>query len=944
MRALQKTFAEEFERVLVESDTSVGRLSRLSGISRRTLENWLYGNTLRPRYVDQILHVARALQLHAVDTDRLLLSAGHPTLTRLRQKKQLKADILLEWQLPPDTQKGQKNSALQHAQQLLRQMPWNEEVQREVMELLALNGLRSEALKQYEICKQALGNELGVEPSAETLALYERIRRTAHYSRDNIPAIVTPLIGREQELEVLSGLLADPDVRLVTITGLGGMGKTRLALDAAWQHTKGQFKDGVTFVQLAAVNTADLLIPAIAQALHLPLRAAGDKASRIELLDYLEPKQLFLVLDNCEHLLEGLTLAAEILEAAPQVQILATSREQLLLRGEHVFSLQGLVYDADQADHAAALLFSAAAKRVNANFEINSGNARYVNQLCHMVDGMPLALELAATWLTMMPVASVIRELEESLDFLTADLQNAPPRHRSLRAVFESTWKRLQPETRRIFATLSVFQGSFSRGAAQEIAGANPALLRQLTAHSLLQYDQETDRYQLHEMMRQFAAERLSENPEAAQEISRRYFAYFNDLARRGGEAMTGGDQQVWMARLELEYNNIRQAVDWAVNNDIEAAAQLVVSQHIFWRTTGRYQEGAQQYERIMPHEDFLSADIHPWVLAGYAQMINSLGSRRRAIALMAQAMPLFFDQEDEAGTGFIYLLWSYLARRMSEDINISIQIAEAGLRSMQVSGTDSFYASLLLDSLTDSLTRSGRFAEAGERVRQGYQSCLQRDDLMTTNYFLSQMTMLASMQGEYEKAQRFAEEHLTTSRRMGMIQDELIALESLGTIACTTGDFDLAETYTEDGIALAREVKYPLYEAGLCFNMGYILMVKGVDLAALPFLSEALSLYQTTEDKIGIAYCISMLAELMAHFHRVDTAPVRWLASAMTWMEAAGHMLDPDEAARQASVQAKIEARLGEEVFERAWAVGAEMSLEEVLEEILLALPQETN
>jgi hypothetical protein len=425
MRTLQKTFAEEFERILVESDTSVGRLSRLSGISRRTLENWLYGNTLRPRYVDQILHVARALQLHAVDTDRLLLSAGHPTLTQLRQKKQLKADILLEWQLPPDTQKGQKKSALQHAQQLLRQMPWNEEVQREVMELLALNGRRSEALKQFEICKQALSNELGVEPSTETLALYERIRRTAHFSRDNIPAIVTPLIGREQELEVLSGLLADPGVRLVTITGLGGMGKTRLALDAAWQHTQGQFKDGVTFVELAAVNTADLLIPAIADALHLPLRAAGVEAARKELFDYLKAKQLLLVLDNCEHLLEGMTLAAEILEAAPQVNILATSREQLLLRAEHVFPLSGLPYN-DRHDHPAAQLFQGTARRIEPKFSITESNSAHVNRLCRLVDGLPLALELAAGEADRTAVATLVDEIERSLDVLASRLRDMP--------------------------------------------------------------------------------------------------------------------------------------------------------------------------------------------------------------------------------------------------------------------------------------------------------------------------------------------------------------------------------------------------------------------------------------------------------------------------------------------------------------------------------------
>jgi predicted ATPase len=519
MRAVQKTFAEEFDRVLVESDTSVRRLARLSDISRRTLENWLYGYTLRPRYIDQILQVARALKLPAVKTDRLLLSAGYPTLTRLKQKNQLSPDILLEWQLPPDTQKGQRNSALHHAQQLLQQMPWNEEAHCEVMELLALNGRRSEALKQFKICEQVLQDELGVEPSPETLALYERIRRTTHFSRDNIPAITTPLIGREEEMESLSGLLANPNVRLVTITGLGGIGKTRLALEIAWQQTKGQFSDGVTFVQMAELLSTELMVPAIAQALHLPLSDSNKKLARQQLLDYLKAKNAMLVLDNCEHLLDGMAIVAEIISAAPQVQILATSRDRLRLLAEHLFPLQGLPYEETHTSHPAAQLVQSTAQRINPHFKISDLNAPSVNKICRMVDGMPLALELAASWLDTTPVATVVAQVEKSLDYLAADLHDIPPRHRSLRGLMESIWIHLEPQSRQVFAALSVFRGSFSADAALDVAKTTPKILDDLVQHSLLKHEPEQDRYHLHEMLRQFAHEKLSKNAKLEQAV-----------------------------------------------------------------------------------------------------------------------------------------------------------------------------------------------------------------------------------------------------------------------------------------------------------------------------------------------------------------------------------------------------------------------------------------
>jgi predicted ATPase len=948
MRAGQKTFAEEFERVLVESDTSVRRLARLTGISRRTMENWLYRHSTGPRYVEPVLEIARVLQLPAVDTDRLLLSAGHPSLTRLRQKKQLQPDILLEWQLPPDTQKGQKHSALDHAQQLLRQMPWNEEAHREVMELLALNGRRSEALKQFEICKQTLRDELGVDPSAETLALYERIKRTAHFSKDNIPAIVTPLIGREAELEKLLKMLADPDVRLVTITGLGGTGKTRLALDIAWRHTQGQFSDGVTFVQLAALDSADLLVPAIARALHLPLQAADEEAAREELLDFLKPKQLLLVLDNCEHLLDGMTLVADILMAAPRVQILATSRERLRLRAEYVFPLPGLPYD-DRPIHPAAELFQGTVQRIEPEFSITELNSPDINRLCRLVDGIPLALELAAGALDQTSVTALADEIEQSLDTLFSDFRDVPARHRSLRAVLESTWARLQPQTRQVFAALSVFRGSFSPDAALKVASAAPELLEQLMAHSLLEFDREADRYRLHEMLRQFAAEKLTGNPELEQAADQRHFVYYNDLGQRGGEAMRGGDQVQWSARLELEENNIRQAIDWAVNNDIESVTRLVVSLHTYWYRKGRYLEGAQQYERLMPYQEQLSPDLRPWLVAVYAKMILMLGRTQESVALTSKALPLFWQGGDDAGAAYVYTNLSSIALLIGENIASPVQLAEAGLQHALAPGADSHYASLLLITLGEALAHSGRHDEAGAWMEQGLQLCKQRNDQWTANLTQTLMTILAIMQGQYAEAHRLAEQCLNMSRQLGMLRTEIMTLNSLGLIAYAEGDLDLAQHYFADDLTLTREANWPYTVGVLASNMSDVLMAKGAYSEALVFLREATSIAQDFGGQHFLGECIERLALWAWRANawidnKFGLKPVRWLACATAVIERSGHDREPYYQPRFNAFKKEMEANLGEEAFAQAWAAGVKMSVEEALDEILPILAQETS
>ena len=837
---------------------------------------------------------------------------------------------------------GNYRRALLHAQQLLQLMPWREEAHRRVMRLLALGDQRNTALKQYETCKQVLWDELGVEPSAETQALYERIRRSAHYSHDNIPATATPLIGRERELEMLSRHLASPDVRLVTITGLGGMGKTRLALDLAWLHTQGQFGDGVTFISLKALESARRLVPAVAQALHLPLKAADEIMARNELLEYLQNKQMLLIFDNCEHLLPELGIIADILQAAPQIHILTTSRERLRLRGEQVFVLQGVAHEEDEINHAAARLFENAAQRVIPDFEVDESNAIPINRLCRMVGGMPLALELAAAWLDTLPAASIVAEVEKNLDFLRTDHSSTAQRHRSLYALLDATWKKLGAETGQVFAALSVFRGSFSQDAAEVVAGAKPQLLNRLIAHSLLDFDREEDRYELHEMLRQFAAGKLATAAKFEETVRRQHFEYYNDLAQRGGAALRGGDQALWLARLEMEQNNIRQALDWGRYNDIEAAARLAVALHIFWFTRGLNQEAIEQCERMMEQKECLSAEVYPWLLAIYAEALILSGQLDDAVLSANEALLLFLEQNDLVGLTFIYALLTTTARRTSDDLEVSIQLGETGLQFAPTAGPDSYYTSLLFETLCDSLTRSGRFDEAEAYAKEGYKLCIQRGDQMCANYLLDQMSFLAIMQNQLAEARRYAEKCLNSSRQFKMLVSEHLAIEKLIIIAVTEGNFDLAEEYVMDRLELSRNANLPYYLAGSLLYMGHIQIDQGRYPEALPYLLESAFLFQKIEDRFFTAAVLSLLAKWVWHEEKDFTNAARWLACALT---AQGHQMNtPISDAYWASFKADLEAGMGEESFAKAWAEGQKLSVDEAMLEISLALAEEAN
>jgi len=481
-------------------------------------------------------------------------------------------------------------SALPYARRWLALDQLNESAHRAIMRILAGMGDRTGAIRQYEACAKTLKDELGISPQSETEELYQGIlsgdifgrqkktdeaRQTAPRPVSRLPQMPTPFIGRRPEVEQVKLLINDPNHRVITMIGPGGTGKTRLSIQAA-SEMDDKFSDGVFFTPLASVQTAEAVLPAIAKAIDFSFYQEEESRQK-QLLDYLREKQLLLVLDNFEHVTEAASLVNDILVNAANIKLVVTSRTRLNVRGEQLYTVTGMrtpvIDDASSWDDpeeqakpfSGVQLFLDCARRVHANFSLTKVNLVPVLEICNLVQGMPLALELSAAWLELLSPQEIVEEIRRSLDFLETDQTGVPERQRSIRAVFESSWKLLSEGERDIFLKLCVFVGSFSRGAAQEISGASLKTLLGLANKSWLQHT-EDGRFQLHELMRQYGEERLREDETAWRAAKNSHADFFVDYVAKQAIKLTGSEQLAGLEAMELEFeSNIKSAFDWLV-------------------------------------------------------------------------------------------------------------------------------------------------------------------------------------------------------------------------------------------------------------------------------------------------------------------------------------------------------------------------------------------
>lgn len=492
-----------------------------------------------------------------------------------------------------------------------------------------------------------------------------------------LPRPSTPFVGRTEEVAEIIRLLDDPDCRLLTLVGPGGIGKTRLALEVAQIFTsqplrlrdKGRgekiqgekavrrvarFADGAYFVPLQALTSPDSLVSTIADAVGYQFYPGGDPKQ--QLLQYFRDKTLLLLLDNFEHLIEGAELLSEILKAAPDVQMLVTSRERLNLIEEWVFDVRELKYPASEAEtdiegYDAVQLFVQQARRAHVGFTLTSLQKPAVIRICRLVGGMPLGIELAAARTRALPCAGIAEEIARSLDILETPARNIEPRHRNIRAAFEPMWDRLTDEQRSVFKKLSVFRGGFTREAAERIAGASVQTLSALVDRSLARLD-ENGRYDLHELLRQYGDDKLHEQSEDYAAARDAHLTFYAAFAAVQGETMRGAGMNEAIDAAHIEYNNLLTAWNWACEHPqyYEILWDFTFCLSWFLYQAFRHHEVSNVFEPALTRlKQAEKASPLTGVLLAFQAGILFLAAYHEEAALpLAQAIPSLDQYDDE--------------------------------------------------------------------------------------------------------------------------------------------------------------------------------------------------------------------------------------------------------------------------------------------------------
>jgi predicted ATPase/transcriptional regulator with XRE-family HTH domain len=430
-----------------------------------------------------------------------------------------------------------------------------------------------------------------------SIPLESLLKTTSGRTTCNLPSPTNPLVGRKHELAEIVGLITNSECRLLTIVGLGGVGKTRLALQVAHDLSDANsspFSDGLCFVPLASVISTQNIPKAIAGAIGFDI--SGPLSPENQLLNYLNNRTMLLVLDNVEHLLDGVEFFSKILERAPRVKLLVTSRERLNLSCEWVFDLHGLPVppsdmDKELENYSAARLFLDRVQQAKTRFSLRREDRPVVGQICRMLDGIPLGIELAAAWVRTLPLCEIAAEITNDLDFLTSSARDIPERHRSLRVVFDHSWNRLSSAERRTLHHLSTFKGGFTRQAAEEVTEFHISVLNSLIDKSLLRRS-ESARYELHELVRVYAATRLADKPEEEAAAQQYHGMFFLSMVRDAMPDLQSIRQKEALGRLSVEMANIRLAWAWAVAQDrIDLLREAAWSLWYFFDLRSYYRE-----------------------------------------------------------------------------------------------------------------------------------------------------------------------------------------------------------------------------------------------------------------------------------------------------------------------------------------------------------------
>ena len=675
----------------------------------------------------------------------------------------------------------------------------------------------------------------------------------------SLPPQLTSFVGRTDDLVEIATLLTEPACRLLTLVGPGGIGKTRLAIQAA-AEAQSHFEDGVCFVALQPVSSTDFLVSALADALHLTFY--GQESPRSQLFHYLRSKELLLVLDNFEYLFDDVALLTEILEAAPRIKLLVTSRETLNVHEEWVRAVAAMqVPDNEQTldlgDYDAAQLFVERARQARGDF-VAERERPHVIRICRLVEGLPLAIELAAAWIRTLSCAQIAEEIQRSTGFLATSLRNVPERHRDMYAVFEPSWDRLIPPQREVFVRLSVFRGGFGREAAEQVAGASLTVLAALVDKSLLRVTP-TGRYEMHELVRQYAEARLlQEPPGESWRVQGRHCAYYADFLQRREPDLHGAELLRALAEIRPELDNIRVMWRWAVERGHwNVVAGCLDSLGFAYQNRAAWHEGAEAFGSAV---DALGDE--PSILLGRLLMwqghFTVVSSTQRTRQLLRNAVSVLreFGLYHADPMSYQHLPFCWSERKDIEQLERSLMATLAHFRersdSWGIANTlvwlgvisaqwgdfeqsEAYAAESLalyreignlwgissaIQGMHTATFHQGKYEIARQCAEECVTLCEELDDQPGIAYGVWRLASVYYALGDYRKTRDLLEQNVTICERV--FSGDILGLEYLGAAVCRLGEYNQARRYFQDALRKG-ELRYRPSEVGLAHPLAFL-------------------------------------------------------------------------------------------------------------------------
>lgn len=726
--------------------------------------------------------------------------------------------------------------------------------------------------------------------------------------RHNLPSQSSEFIGREKEAAAIHSLLSRDGIRLVTLTGMGGTGKTRLALRVASELVE-SYKSAVSFVSLALINDPELVASTIAQVLEVP--EIADQPSVEELKIYLKDKRMLLVLDNFEQVVEAAPLVSELLSSCRHLKVLVTSREMLHVSGEHTYAVPTLrlpmraetsvvseQFLTEVSQYEAMRLFVDRAKAVQPSFEINSANAAAVTEICHRIDGLPLAIELAAARTRLLPPQKLLERLDKRLPLLTRGLKDRPGRQQTLRGTIAWSYDLLDEGEKMLFRRLSVFVGGFTLEAAEAVCGAAGETdcnvldgMSSLEERSLLKSEETggEPRFAMLETVREYAEELLA-GSEEAETVRKRHAEFFYTLASEAEPELNRADRVAWLDRLEEEHNNFRSVLAWSIEGGREdLGLELAGVLSSFWYARGHPREGRKWLDEVMiAGGDTPSAELAN-VMGEAGYFSYQLGDNSRAMPLLERSLAMY--REISGAKGLAHALWriGFLSFYCRDYEKATTYLTECITVSTET-GND-----------TD---RAGAYRLLGQ---------------------------IAAREGDLEKAQGLVEEGLAFAERGGDIIKISRTRVSLGLIAIRKADFERAAALIEESLAVFQQTGHKPFSGWALQELGTVAMNQGNLESAKELTAEALGLFGAAGIGWGINICLSRLADIAEIEGRSERA-VRLRGAAVFVQGAFEEWGSVWREGRDAAFAA-MRQQLGEKKFETLRKEGQGMSQKEAIE-----------